>query len=213
MPDFSIYGTVIEVDEVEDALLATLKAWIKPHLAYQANRRGLPVNTFEAPRAWPTVDEFDLRAHEQLPAIVIITPSTAPAPKRNERGQYRQTWPFEVRAAVAGKTERDARKLASAYLAAIKGAVVQNPTLGGKVEKTILVGPPTYIAGVTPAAGQRGAQRAIYGTTFDITVRNTVSDLAGPRTPPADPYNPPSPPGSFTDADITVTSIPVEEPL
>lgn len=213
-PDFSIYGPVIDPFTVKQALRSTLQAWIKAHLAVQADRYDLPPSTFPGPRHWPTgISDFSVALEKQLPAIVIVQHGGEANPKRDQRGGYRKTWQFDIRAAVAGATEEDAEKLASVYLAAITSALVQNGTLGGLAKQTINVGPDSYDIGTSLARDQSRAQRAVYGSIFAVEVRDVVNDTAGPESPPVDPYNPPSPSGSFNDADVTVTSVPLEDPL
>jgi hypothetical protein len=198
MPD-DVFGDIIDADTVEGYVRDTLRAWIVAHLAHQERRRGLPARTLPEPRSWPTVSEFDIEAHEQMPAIVLVSPGTAGTPE-HDRGVYRTTWRVEVAVAVAGKDETEGRMLAALYLAAIKGALIQNRTLVGNVENCRWAGPDDHAFGVT----ERGAQRAIYGTAFEVTVRDTVSSRLGPLEPPADPYAPPDAPENPNEADITV---------
>jgi hypothetical protein len=57
---------------VEDAVQATLKAWLPSHLERVARENGLPPRSLPAPRSWPVASEFDLRAEEQLPAVTAV---------------------------------------------------------------------------------------------------------------------------------------------
>jgi hypothetical protein len=209
---FEIYGRVIDPFTVKLALRDTLQTWLKHHLPVQADRYGLPPTAFPLPKTWPKgISDFDVALEQQLPSIVIVQHGGQANPRRNQRGEYAKTWQFDVRAAVAGKTEEDAEKLASVYLAAITSALVQNGTLGGLAKSTTPVGPDSYDIGTSRAQGQARAQRAVYGSIFAVEVRNVVTDMAGPDTPPPDPYDPPAPPAPLETTGVTVTSLPLED--
>jgi hypothetical protein len=215
-----IFGDIVDVDTVEHALRETLNEWLPGHLSHQERRRRpgapvlpgpLPPGRLPFPRSWPTVSELDMEVHEQLPAVVIVSPGSVGAPERDQRGAHRKTWRFEIAVAVAGNSELEARALASMYLAAVNGALEQNRTLGGRVEKCWNVGPDDHALGTT----RRGGQRALYGTAFNVLVRNTVNDRLGPPAPLPDPHDPPAPPEgplgaplAPNTADITVTAQP-----
>lgn len=201
MTDPDVFGDIIDADTIEQAVRDTLQAWLPAHLAHQERRKGLPQGTLPQPRSWPTVSEFDLEAHEQLPAVVIVSQGSTGTPERNPKGEYRKTWRFEIAAVIGDKTEREARKLGALYLAAIIGALVQNQTLGGVAESCRNVGPDDHAFGTT----ERRAQRAIYGTAFEVTVKAAFNDRLGPATPPDDPYHPDPFPPSPLEAEITVT--------
>jgi hypothetical protein len=198
---FDIFGDVIDVGTIERAFVATLKAWLPSHLARQEARLGMETATLPFPRSWPTVSDFDIEVEEQLPAVIVISPGSDANPTRDQTGAYRMTWRFEVAIAIAGRDEYEARNLAGVYLAAIRSALVQNPTLGGVAENTRPVGPDDHAVGQT----ERGSQRAIYGTSFAVDVRDVVTDTAGPVEPPDDPYHPGEPAASPLEADIEVT--------
>lgn len=214
-PDVDIFGNIVDADTIEGYVRQTLigpdpadlsKGWLVAHLAHQERRRGLAARALPQPKSWPTVSEFDIEAHEQMPAVVIVSPGTIGEPE-HDRGVYRTVWRIETAVAIAGKDEVQGRMLAALYLAAVKGALIQNPTLGGKVEQCRWTGPDDHAFGTT----ERGSQRAIYGTAFAVTVRDAVGTRKGTQVPPADPYNPPLPPDYPNVAEITVTATSPED--
>jgi hypothetical protein len=197
-----IFGSVIDSGRVEQAVSATLEAWLPSHLHNQETENGLPTGKIPRPRSWPPVSEFDPRPHEQLPSVVIVSPGTTAVGPREAKGKHRATWRVEIAVCVAGRDEPQARKLAAMYIAAVRSALVQNPTLGGFAERTDWAGEDNTVGAVDRQP------RAIYGAYFDVTVEAVVDHRAGPATPPDDPYDPPDAPQTFTSADITVTSEP-----
>jgi hypothetical protein len=121
-----IFGSVIDSGRVEQAVSATLEAWLPSHLHNQETENGLPTGKIPRPRSWPTVSEFDPRPHEQLPSVVIVSPGTTAVGPREAKGKHRATWRVEIAVCVAGRDEPQARKLAAMYIAAV-GAVDRQP--------------------------------------------------------------------------------------
>jgi hypothetical protein len=197
-----IFGDIIDADTVEQAFTATLQTWLPDHLAHQERRRNLDAGVLEQPRSWPLVSDVDLELHTQLPAVIIA--STGSRVLRHDRGRYTATWRFEVVACIAAATERDARLLAGLYLAAIRGALTQNRTLGGIADNTRWIGPDDHAVGVTRGEGR---QRALYGTAFEVDIRDVVNDRLGPSEPSVDPQDPEVPPPLPLEAEITVTAM------
>jgi hypothetical protein len=202
-----IFGDIVDADTIEQAVLTTLKDWLPAHLRHQERRKALAAGTLPDPKSWPVTSEFDMDANALLPAIIVESPGTGPV--RHDRGVYSVTWRFEIAVVLGDRHEREARKLAALYIAAVRGALAQNRTLGGTVEACRWVGPDDHAYGIT----EKRAQRAIYGTAFEVDVRDVVNARLGPTDPPADPADPPNPDPSPTDADITVTATDLEEPL
>jgi hypothetical protein len=196
-----IFREVMDADTVEQAVLETLQAWMPSHLAHQEDRKGYANGTLPPVKSWPTISEFDMEVHEQMPAVFIVSAGTSDI--THDRGSYRTTWRFEVGIAIAGVDEREARRLAALYLAAVKSSLVQNPTLGGAVEHCRLVGPDDHAVGTTNG----GDQRAIYGTAFQVTVANSLNVRGGPSAPPADPYDPGDVPDSPLTAEFLITAV------
>jgi hypothetical protein len=72
-----IFGDVIDVDLIEQAARATLRAWLPSHLAHQERRRGLTEH-IKPPRSWPTVSDFDPLVQEQLTVRDVVDPAVGP---------------------------------------------------------------------------------------------------------------------------------------
>lgn len=196
----TVFGQIIDADQVEQALRTTLQTWIVPYLAEAERQLEFTPRTLPAPRSWPLVSEFDIRPHEQLPAIIIASPGTANEPE-HDRGIYRATWRLEIAVAIADTTETAARRLASIYIAAIRAIVLQRLARDHElVDTAIWTGPDDHAVGVTDTGGQR----AIYGTTFHIVVRSVVNARKGPAAPPDDPYEPPQGAQTFLTSEIVV---------
>jgi hypothetical protein len=206
------FGDRLDADSIEQAALATLQAWLPDHLAHQERRKsarltalGYSGTHLPLPGSWPLVDEFDIEAHEKLPAVVLVSPGTDDKPDLQRDGVLRQTWRIEVAAICSGKTEREARLVASVYLAAIKGAMRMDRTLGGIAEQVYITGRDDHAYGTTEA----GSRRAIYGCPFAVVARDQPNTQ--PITSPSpNPYVPPAAPALPDTAEFTVEAL--EEP-
>lgn len=198
-----VYGAIVDSDTIEQAFKDSLQAFLPVNLRTQEERLGLAAETLPDPKSWPVVSEFDIRPHEQLPAIIVSSPGHgSPA---HDRGVYRVPWRLEVAVAIGDTTESAARRLASIYIAAVIGAALDDRTLEGIAETTVWTGPGDQAIGTVDTGGQR----AIYGTSFEVTVSNTIPRVALPR--PEDPGTPPDAPQTSLEAEFIVTAVAPED--
>lgn len=190
---------------VETAVLDTLKAWLPSHLARIERENDLEPGELPRPPegSWLVASEFDLRDHERLPAIFVVSNGKTGAPSKGPRG-WRATWGCEIAAAIAAQDEATARRIASLYLAAIETALLWHHTLGGLAEQ-INPGIDDLIVG-----GTGRSRRAVFGQAFQILIPHSVPRRPPeePDEPPADPLEPPATVEPFDTADITVTPTP-----
>src|SRR5205823_3910657 len=98
-------------------------------------------------------------------------------------GALRQNFALEVAVVVGGTTLDQARLLASMYIAAVKGAMRHDRTLGGVAEKVRITGRDDHAYG----AAEQGGARAIYGCPFAVTVRDAMPPVSL-TDPSDDPY-------------------------
>ncbi len=199
-----IFGDVVDAGTIEAAATATLKAWMPSHIAHQERRLGLPARSLPMIASWPEVSDLEAGtnlATLKTPALVLVAPGTSGAPTRTTDGSWRSTWTLEVAVVADDRKKLAARRLAGVYLAAVRGCLLQNRTLGGPAENVRWV---REDHSYSPITG--GRIRAIYGAEYVVTWRQVVNDRLGPTTPPVDPYDPPQAPESPLTADITVVA-------
>lgn len=202
------FGDQLDADTIETALRDSLQAWLPAHLAHQERRKGWAQGKLPQPKSWPVISELEVDPQQLAPpAVLILSLGTTGENEQMRAGSFRRHWSFEIAVVLADRSEREARQLASAYLAAIAGAARQDRTLGGAVEKVSWTGPDDYAYGQTEKGSGR---RAIYGTAFLITARTTAPALALTE-PPADPYHPDPLPESPLEAVIDVTATPEDQ--
>lgn len=200
-----IYGPVIDSGTIEDAVEATLDLWMDQHLAVQEERLNMTRGELLRPRGLITLSEIDIdRLDEQLPGLIVRSPGEGAPPSKNQRGEYRQTWRIEVAAVVRANTERQARRRAGIYLAAIKSVIVKNRTLGDRVEQAIWIGGDNHAARSLP----NDEQLAVFATACNVTVAVAVN-TTGPDQPAPDPYDPVPLPSGPSEFNVTVEVDPI----
>lgn len=206
-----IYGTPLDAStDVEKPATDALQAWMPFALARQEERLELPQGTLTFPVQWARVSDLIWR-DDRLPAVIVESPGLLGDPV-HDRGKYRATWQLDVVVITAGAEENDARDKASAYLAACKHALGGlSPTLDGHVSQCRWIGGDNHSAGRAPQ--NLPGQRAVYSTSFAVTVHNAL-DIRPPgrlTEPPGDPYNPPGLAPLPLEAVIEITTPPEED--
>jgi hypothetical protein len=201
------FGNAVDADTIEDALRDSLQRWLPAWLAHEERRRGWPQGRLPQPRSWPTLSEFELRARDQRPSVVLVSSGTTGAPEKRPNG-LRRTWRFGLAVAIAGRDETEARQLAAPYLTAAAMAATTDQTLGGVAENVRWSGADDHAFD-----GEQGSQTAIYGTDLEVTARSAhplylVRDPdSGVLVPPLDPYVPDPVPPLPDTADIDVVVV------
>lgn len=194
----SIFGTFVSQWDVEQAVIATLRTWIRTYLAEVERQAGLDLNTLQRP---PTPEsiygdvDFTAWQQDQMPAIIVIC-NPSGAPEGRASAGYEQVYEVQVGAGVIREEVDEARMHASYYGTAISGVILQHGSLGGIAQRTIMVSAPTVSL---PVADVR--VDALCVTVFHVFIDGIVTDAAGPDvpTPPDSPQYPGSPDGPWSD--------------
>lgn len=190
---------------VENAVLDTLKAWLPSHLARIERENQLEPGELPRPPAgsWIVASEFDLRPHERLPAVFVVSTGKTGAASKGPKG-WRAPYGCDVAVAIAAEDETTARTIAGYYLAAVQTSLLWHQTLGGLAE-SIEWGPQDLAVGTAGRSSR--STRAVFGATFQVSIPVAIPrrPQEEPDDPPPDPLEPPIVPEPFDDADITVT--------
>lgn len=176
----NIIGEVWHPGLLEDAAEAALRAWFASGLeAAQAQDEAAPAK-LAPPRSYNVMsDEDDRWPDQQLPAIIIESPGMVETPDRAQGdGSWHATWALSVSAICRGRTEREARRVAQLYWAAICLAMLQRRSLGDDRYAVTLVD-----SALTTVEGEK--RRTLAGATalFHVEVTDMFCDLAGPLGP------------------------------
>ena len=193
-------GTIIDDGMVEDAVIATLQAWISFYLAEVEEQRGLARGAYDRPRSYMVRNDLTKWPEESLPAIVVISPGLSDRAVKEGRGLYRVPWQIGIAAVVSAKDHASTRRMAYRYAAAIRALLVQHQSLDGALGGVV--------RGVTWLDGRNNEMpahddRTVFASRqiFTVEVAEALQQNVGPLgVPPVDPLAP-------LDADPVVPDI------
>lgn len=186
----SIFGQIVDADQVEAAVLETLRKWLPTYLAEIERQRGItPPGSLPRPRSWTVASSLDKWPDHPLPAVFAVSPGLAEEPLRTSRGGYRAPWGVGVAAVVSAKDRAASRRLAAMYGAAIRTCLLQHRSLAG-----FATGLDWIDEDLDNAPPEQARTLAIAQELFVVTVDRVLDPAAGPAQPdpeadPTEPYD------------------------
>jgi hypothetical protein len=194
------YGHIFVAEQLEDdieRLLAPSSVvsggldWMTAMLGEIERQTGRTDGDLILPRSWNTVSAADDWPSDRLPAVVIAAPGSNGDGIRDEDGTYTELWNVAVTIVVAARTKRVARRLAGAYAAAVRAAILQQLSSHSDNVEGVLAG--QYVADALPTRDPERSDTIAAGqVTFRIVVPDVVTDTVSTVTPPT-PVDDPAP--------------------
>lgn len=184
----TVFGRILHGGQVEDAALATLRAWLPTYLAELERQTGREPGSLPRIRSWSLVSDFSVETEDQLPAGLIVSAGLAEEPERDGERRYAAVWALGVGVITSARDQVTTRRLAMTYAAAIRAVLVQRPALGGLADFVDWID--ERYDDVPDDAGRSLAAGRV---TFRIGVGDVVTAAAGPSQPdplpdPLEPY-------------------------
>lgn len=184
-------GRVVTDDEIEDAVVAILRAALPTYLSHVEQGKGLAPGFWVRPKSWSVRNDIEHWPEETLPHVIIVSTGLTGQPVKEGRGTYRVPWYIGVGAVVSADNQLNTRRMAYGYAAAIRTLMVQQQSLGQALDGTV--------RGVTWMDGRNGEMPPEDGRTlwmsrqvFEVEVGNVLTQPAGPLSfPDPDPVPPP----------------------
>lgn len=199
----NIFGAIVTGRQVRQAAEAHLKMWVPTYLAEIARAEGIDPTKLPLFRSWVSALEIpDGRFDEnQIPSCVIVSPGILEEPE-NHGGLAIARWALSIGCVVSGRDLESTFNLVEMYAAAVRAAVVQNPSLGGFATASDWLGErydeiPTDML-QTLAAGS---------VQFAVEVQGAVDLRGGPDAPLVDPIPDPGPRATFEHVDVSIESV------
>lgn len=202
-----LFGRIVSDDQVEDAVMATLKKWVGTELAVIEDQRGLQRGYHQRPVEWQVRNDFDKWPEEALPMVIVLSTGLADEPLKEGGGRYRVPWAIGVACVVSSTDQASSRRFAYRMGAAIRAALVHNQSLDKALDGTI--------RGVTWLDGRNNelpqpepGGRTIWATrqVFQVDVGDVLTANAGPSQPwppdavvPVEPAPAPEDPADVPD--------------
>ena len=136
------YGPIVSGFEVEQALATLIREWMPDYLRALESQRGLPDGKLPNFKTEvPTSFDADRLREDQLPALSIIAPGMTERPEVHGDGTYFARWQADCVSVCSGAGNRQARRLAQWYTAALRALVVQHQQLDPTELTVIAVDP------------------------------------------------------------------------
>lgn len=217
----SLYGQIIGRQQVEAAVLSTLRVWMVAYIAEVERQNGLAPRTIPTP---PTSEsyhgglDFDTWRQGLEPVLIVLAQPVDDAEHRGS-GEYGQWYDIQVGAicvadqkfydvAAVNQVEDSARLLGDIYGAAVLGVLTQqfNNDIEPWIGRTELVMAPEteFISDEVPSVTRSVCQ--IRTLIFPV-----VDGSQGPTTVPSDPYGEPGLLPGVSTTNLTFEAVPLDE--
>jgi hypothetical protein len=206
----SVFGPIVSAFEVEHALAACARVWIRDYLAEMERQRLTPVEGMPpfrsivaaaAPEKWP---------EDQLPALLIASPGLAETGARrglevHGDGGYVARWRVDCASEVSARGNRQAIRLARLYAAAVRALIVQQT-----LRVSRFVDAPLPSLRRIDWTGERydlrdwtiDRTRCAGVVSFVVEVADVMTRGLGPREPMYPPTGPGEPPEPMLMPDV-----------
>lgn len=205
----NVFGPIVTLRTVEQGMAAFLRIWFLDYLAEVERREGYQPGEIERPHGIPVASEFDKWPEEQIPCLLVLSSGLASPADRLGDGSWTTIWQIAVAPVVKSTDEDEVRRLASAYTAAVRTAVMHKRGLEG-LGRVVRWVDEVYDGGPL----ERRRTHAVGRFVCDVEIDSTIEDGGPliPSSPPLDPetvWPPPDDPGPWPDVDIDEVDVDV----
>ena len=169
---------------VRAAIVSTLGLWAPTYVAEASRQTGLSLISFESWRLEPTNRS---RPATTTPAYVVSCRSVLGKPTRKGTGFYSVEWTAQVGVYVYGRSWDETEDLAWIYIAALRNALLQHPSLGGIAASTWWLS--ESYREIEPQSLRTEGMALL---SVGVRVDDVLGAYSGPATPPAN-VNEPAP--------------------
>ena len=202
MSTSNLFGRIVTGRQVRLAFKSHIELWFPTYIAEvsRIEGRGASLPGFRSYVSALDLQEGKFEEH-QMPSCVIVAPGLLTEPEKRG-GTLSATWAVSVGCVVAGQDRDNTFELAEMYAAAVRSAVMQNPSIGG-------------FSGGTDWLGERYDEipndmlRTLAAGTvhFSVQVMDSMEFSAGPDVPLVDPSVDPGSRATFVSVEATVEGI------
>ncbi len=181
-----IFGAIFSGDQLEDAVISTLRKWLPTYIREVELQRGLELGRIQKPRTYTSRNEFTTFPEDQLPICVVVSPGLAHPPTADGEGRYHAWYALGVAIVAAANTEDHTNKVAKMYGAAIRACLLQKPALEGDVSMGVEWEDESYDD--LPTSDKEKTLSAV-----QMVFRYLIDDITTRWTGPAYPFEPGDP--------------------
>jgi hypothetical protein len=206
-PAADIFRPIFDASVLEDAVIATLRAWMPTYIQEIEFQRGWERGRIQAPRTYGSRNEFSTFPDEAMPIVVVVSPGLADAARPDGEGRYIGWWSLGVGIVARANDEENTNRIAKVYAACARAILLQKQGLDGSWAFGGVEWIDENFSDIPTAERERTIRSA--QVIFRVWVDELVTRNAGPAHP-AEP-DPASQPGSdwpdVETADVTVNVV------
>jgi len=189
----SIFGAIEIADDVEQAVLDTLRTWFRTYLIEYELQSGLIDDKHDTPKhpmpkQYIKANDLDSANSDALPTIVVMSPGLSPnqRPKMEGDGTFRVFFNIGIGVFVGSGIRDNTLKLVRVYAAIVRTIMLQKPDLNGLSD-----GSTWMDESYTPHFAMEDDQTISAGQVlFEVEIPGIVARYGGPREPIPDPEMP-----------------------
>jgi hypothetical protein len=191
----TVFGTIRTDDEIEDAVIATLRKWLPTYIAEVERQLGLDVGFYQRPfhSSYTVRTDFEVWPEEMMPVVSVEAFTIESDPRRNGRGIMTGQFATGITNICASNNAVYVRSYAARMGAAIRAAVMQHQSLDaqldGSVQGVSFLGSTNNLL-----ASQDDRTIRAYRQVFVVEVADILTRGAGPAAPDVDPPDDPNEP-------------------
>lgn len=187
----TIFGSIRVDDQVEDAVIATLRKWLPTYMSEVERQLGLTAGFYTRPffSSYTARTDFEVWVEDMLPVVSVEGIAIEEDPSIDGRGQIRARYALGVVNVCSSNDALYARLYASRMGAAIRAALIQHQSLDAALGASVRG---IIFGGSRPDLLSSQDERTIraYRQLFVVEVGNVLTKRAGPAAPDAVPPDP-----------------------
>jgi hypothetical protein len=207
----NVFGTIHTDDEVEDAVIATLRKWLPTYMSEVERQLGLDEGYYARPAAssFTARSDFEKWPEEMLPLVVVIAPGIEEDPVKDGDGVYRGGFQIGVANICSSTDQVSTRRYTYRMGAAIRTILTQKASLDqaldGDIRGTTWIGTRN-----TDVSDEDGRTIWACQQLFVVEVDYIMQKTHGPLAPPIIPTDPVPDWPDVATADVSLDKEPID---
>lgn len=186
VPATNVFGPAVSADQVEAAVLATLKFWMTTYVHELERRTGRAPDSVAPVASWNETSEFAQDPGTRTPAVIVVSPGVDGLEKRGDGG-YAAWWSIVVGVVATAKDRRSANALGKLYELAVRMILVHKASLKAANPTGFAQGFRLVDWGYDDAPPDFKQIATVATVTAAFLVENVVASGYGPPEPDPDP--------------------------
>lgn len=179
MSDLDIFGSLVDGNDVSQAIEATLQEWADSYLGRMCRKISKPAGWLPSPGSYVHTNDPHYFPENAPPVVVIAVPGTLDTPIRDGGRYYRAQWDVRLTIFVQANDTDSTERLAKWYGAAFRELILQKRSLGGFAEGVSWHG---ELYG-TRVSDRDQRTLGSCELRFGVDVRDVVKTFGGPTSP------------------------------